>query len=210
MLKVFGLALLLFSCFVSYAKCNLSIGVVPIPGIIDVSDNHASGQFIDKFQQQLSDKQVNVEFVTFNFARLLQLAKRGEIDGVMPLIKEKGRLDYLDYSKEALGAVQLSLWQKKDKLNSVSDNQPTIATIRALANKAKALKQDRFIEMPDMQQALAMVKRNRVDYALVVDEVAESFGEGELKKAKAVSKLPVYLGLSKKAPNYEKSLACLK
>lgn len=210
MLKVFGLALLLFGSFVSYAKCNLTIGVVPIPSIIDVSDSHASGLFIDKFQQQLSDKQVNVEFVTFNFARLLHLAKQGQIDGIMPLIKEKDRLDYLDYSNEALGAVQLSLWQKKDKTLYLNDKQPTIATIRSLATKAKALKQEAFIEMPDMQQALAMVKRNRVDYALVVDEVAESFGDNEFKKAKAVSKLPVYLGLSKKAPNYEKSLACLK
>lgn len=209
MLKVFGLALLLSASFVSYAKCNLSIGVVPIPGIIDVSGNHASGLFIDKFQQQLSDKQVDVEFITFNFARLLELAKKGQIDGIMPLIKEKDRLDYLDYSNEALGAVKLSLWQKQGKVINFNNSQPTIATIRSLAGKAKALNQESFIEMPDMKQALAMVKRNRVDYALVVDEVAQSFGQTVFEKAQTVAKLPVYLGLSKKAPNYEKSLACL-
>lgn len=155
------------------------------------------------------------------WARALEDGKKGDSDGVLGIWKSPEREPFFVFSSEVVSN-QIGLYKRADspiKYSSMADLKSyTIGTVRGYANPAAfdAAKLH-TAEVTDDETNLRKLASSRIDLMLVDKGVAQHLIDAKAPELKGklawidppIDKLPLFVGISKKTPDYEKKLAAL-
>lgn len=166
---------------------------------------------------------IKIEYRLMPFDKLLQEAKLGNVDAVMPVIKTKDRLEYLDYPENGIWVEESYLVTlKKYGINFSGDladfkNYP-IGVVKGYSygNKFDAAvesKQIKTIEYPGYRAALDDLINGKIKITAVSKDTTEylkrQLNIGDLIMLEpSLSKDMFYLAFSKKKRRHEELAAC--
>ncbi|QNM97561.1 substrate-binding periplasmic protein [Chitinimonas koreensis] len=155
------------------------------------------------------------------WARALDDGKEGQADGVIGIWRNKEREQWFLFS-EPLGSNQIGFYKRNDKAiayKSLADlKNYSIGTVRGYANpQAFEEAKLRTTEVVDDSTNLLKLGAGRVDLVLIDKGVARHLLDTSAAAAKgqvgwiepAVDKLPLYVAISRKAPDHDKKLKAL-
>ena len=194
-----------------------------------------TAEFAPYMGSQLSQQGVFVEIATEAFKREgytlqvrflpwvrgLAYAKEGKVDGVIGLWYSQERSQWFAYSRSVISN-KIGFYERRDKPIAFTDlaqlKPYTIGVVRAYANPpafdAAHLHTD---EAVDDITNLRKLAAGRLDLVLIDKAVAHYLIDNSLPELKGqlqwieppVDILPLYVGLSKQTPDFEKKLAAL-
>lgn len=123
---------------------------------------------------------VEVDFVVVPYARALQMVKSGEVDGAFNVTKQHSTVEQFRFGREPLIKAQASFYYSPIsalQLNSINDapDGTVIALILGYEyGELYELNRHRFkeIRVSNQQQIINLLRKNRVDLAIMFDRVA--------------------------------------
>lgn len=126
---------------------------------------------------------INVEFIVVPYARALQMVKANEVDGAFNVTKQQSTLSEFKFGQEPLLQAPASFYYPShSQLNfkSISDvpNNTVIALILGYEyGELYEANRQRFkeIRVSNQTQIINLLLRNRVDMAIMFDDVAEYY-----------------------------------
>ncbi|WP_223295922.1 substrate-binding periplasmic protein [Shewanella sediminis] len=212
-------ALSLLLCLISY---NLAADDMAKTIKLAAEDNWApyaessgSGLSHSLINSAFSRVGIEVDSIVVPYARAVVMAKKGIVDGVFNLIKEKSTQDQFIFGKQALFSATASFYQNKQSPLNVESKWLLPKNTRVgvidgyeYGDELSELPNIQVIKLSNHNQLINLLLLNRIDTAIMYDLVAEQY----IARMRVSSEIgstfinhtgQVYLAFSKKNPEAE-------
>jgi len=209
-------ALSLLLCVISY---NLAADDMAKTIKLAAEDNWApyaessgSGLSHSLINSAFSRVGIEVDSIVVPYARAVVMAKKGIVDGVFNLIKEKSTQDQFIFGKQALFSATASFYQNnhsplnvRSKWKLPQNTKVGIIDGYEYGDELSDLPNIRLIKLSNHNQLINLLLLNRIDTAIMYDLVAEQYIE-QMRVSSEISSTfinhtgQVYLAFSKKNP----------
>lgn len=208
-MRRFGLSFLLLFSWLASAGDTVRLAVENSWPPFAKDDGEGISRTIIEKAYSFSD--VKVEFVVVPYARALSMAEAGEVDGAFNVTKQKSTEDTFTFGKMPLLNVSASFYYPKNSqldYQSISEvpKGTRIATIIGYEYGDRYTEhQDKFEEsrVASQTQIIKLLMSNRVDMAIMFDEVASYTLEemkltlNSIKKGKINHTSEIYVAFNK-------------
>ncbi len=179
---------------ITHAQTSITLAVENSwPPYADQNGNGISKQIL---QKALAHQGVQVSFVTVPYARALHLAEIGKVDGAFNVTKQASTLKKFAFGQEPILIASASYYYSKNTrfdYKSVTDipSGTSIAVILGYEYGDKYEQQrHRFdeVKVSSQEQIIKLLRSNRVDMAIMFDEVASYYLKQMQLSEHAISK----------------------
>ena len=193
----------------------LLIASTKVPPLVYQSSKGLQGTVQKPLQTMLRERNLSYAIEFYPWARALKLANEGKVDALMPAMHSKQRAEFLDFSLEPIGKVDLAVFTHKDYLEYLPDSLSStsrVATMRSLNYSEQQLNGASVVETSDFESALLLLNAKRVEFLLGVKAIVEQGLRDknitDIVNHHVVGTRPVYLALAKNSDNYRNLQTC--
>ena len=146
------------------------------------SDKNGNGISKDIIQAAYNSVNVDVEFIVVPYARALKMTQLGQVDGAFNVTKQASTIDTFNFGNTAIFQASASFYYHNDyTMNFISTNEiPNKTSVGVIigyeygdnydANKSRFSE----IKVANQTQLIELLRKKRIDVAIMFDEVAKS------------------------------------
>ena len=176
------------------------------------SDSRGNGLSKDIIQKAYNAVNVEVEFMVVPYARALHMVKIGRVDGAFNVSKQENTVRVFNFGSEPLLQAKASFYYNNDSEQDFSsaDNIPdgTIIALILGYEYGDTYQHNKYrfqeVRVGTQQQIVQLLRKHRVDMAIMFDEVAKDTLENmglknpSIKKGQMNHQSDIYVAFSKK------------
>jgi polar amino acid transport system substrate-binding protein len=173
-----------------------------------------SQQYIDRAYQKMG---VSVKFVVVPYARALHMTQIGEVDGAFNVTKQASTKKLFNFGKEPLLQASASFYYPPDKdlhLDSITDAPDGLIIALIIGYEyGEQYEQSRSrlkeIRVSNQRQIISLLLKNRVDVAIMFDDVANFYlqqmhlANNAIEKGKINHTSDIYVAFNKDKPQLQ-------
>lgn len=176
------------------------------------SDTNGNGISKDIIQAAYNSVDTEVEFIAVPYARALKMAKLGQVDGAFNVTKQKSTIELFNFGDSPILQATASFYYHKDSaMNFKSVHEiPKETSVGVIIGyeygDSYEKNKSRFneVKVNNQTQLINLLRKNRIDVAIMFDEVAKSKLEKiglnlqDIKKGEINHKSDIFVAFSKK------------
>jgi polar amino acid transport system substrate-binding protein len=206
---------LISTSFSSYSSGRVTLAVENSwPPYSDRQGNGLSKEIIIKAYRAVN---IEVEFIVVPYARALHMVKIGSVDGAFNVTKQANTESIFNFGEESLLEAQASFYYNKDSaldfLSATTIRDGTTIALILGYEYGDIFQQNKHrfqeIRVGTQEQIIKLIRKKRVDMAIMFDEVAKDtmtnmrLKHSSIKQGQINHQSDIYVAFSKKRDTKE-------